>query len=144
MYNNTTEYETVPPIETYLGLFFKDIAFDILTNLSFNKNETAIELSILDMFFDNKLFAPPGTSIDQLNAIYEDNKLGTNDPSLSTWKIEDVAVESILTMIFQLPNPLEVEIYYYTVLISCCRESPESIALCLVVPLDISTITWRH
>jgi len=128
VYNNTTEYETVPPIETYLGLFFKDIAFDILTNLSFNKNETAIELSILDMFFDNKLFAPPGTSIDQLNAIYEDNKLGTNDPSLSTWKIEDVAVESILTMIFQLPNPLEVEIYYYTVLISCCRESPESIA----------------
>ncbi|KAF6062870.1 MIF4G like family protein [Candida albicans] len=128
MYNNTTEYETVPPIETYLGLFFKDIAFDILTNLSFNKNETAIELSILDMFFDNKLFAPPGTSIDQLNAIYEDNKSGTNDPSLSTWKIEDVAVESILTMIFQLPNPLEVEIYYYTVLISCCRESPESIA----------------
>ena len=45
VYNNTTEYETVPPIETYLGLFFKDIAFDILTNL-LQQNETAIELSI--------------------------------------------------------------------------------------------------
>ena len=50
VYNNTTSFETVPPIESYYGLFFKDIAFDILTNLSFNKNETAIELSILDMF----------------------------------------------------------------------------------------------
>ncbi|RCK66270.1 Nuclear cap-binding protein complex subunit 1 [Candida viswanathii] len=128
VYNNTTSYETVPPIESYYGLFFKDIAFDILTNLSFNKNETAIELSILDMFFNQKLFAPPGTSIDQLNEIEKDNELGANDPRLSTWKIEDVAVESILTMIFQLPAPLEVEMYYYSVLISCCRESPESIA----------------
>ncbi|EMG49832.1 CBC1 Nuclear cap-binding protein complex subunit 1 [Candida maltosa Xu316] len=128
VYNNTTEYETVPPIESYFGLFFKDIAFDILTNLSFNKNETAIELSILDMFFDRKLFTSPGTSIDQLNEIHENNKSGENNPPLSTWKIEDVAVESILTMIFQLPNPLEMEMYYYSVLISCCRESPESIA----------------
>lgn len=128
VYNNTTTYETVPPIETYYGLFFKDIAFDILTNLSFNKNETAIELSILDMFFNQKLFAPPGTSIDQLNEIDKDNALGTNNPPLSTWKIEDVAVESILTMIFQLPATLEVEMYYYAVLISCCRESTESIA----------------
>lgn len=128
VYNNTTSFETVPPIESYYGLFFKDIAFDILTNLSFNKNETAIELSILDMFFSQKLFAPPGTSIDQLNEINKDNELGNNDPRLSTWKIEDVAVESILTMIFQLPAPLEVEMYYYAVLISCCRESTESIA----------------
>ena len=74
------------------------------------------------------MFAPPGTSIDQLNEINKDNELGNNDPRLSTWKIEDVAVESILTMIFQLPAPLEVEMYYYAVLISCCRESTESIA----------------
>ncbi|CUM65398.1 uncharacterized protein PRCAT00003034001 [Priceomyces carsonii] len=125
---NSTEFETVPKIDSYFGLFFKDLAFDILTNLSFNKNETSIQLSILDLYFNKDLFAPPGSSIDQLSLIDKDNKAGENVPPLSTWKIEDIAVESILTMIFQLPNPLHHEIYYYTVLIACCRESPESIA----------------
>ena len=128
VYNQNTEFETVPPIETYTGLFFKDLAFDILTNLSFNKNEASIQLSVLDLFFDSDLFAPLGTSIDQLTMIDADNRSGENDPPLSTWKIEDVAVESILTMIFQLPRTLHREIYYYTVLIACCKESPESMA----------------
>ncbi|KAG7663607.1 GCR3 [[Candida] subhashii] len=128
VYNHNTEFETVPKIDTYIGLFFKDISFDILTNLSFNKNEAAIQLSILDLFYSKELFAPPGSSIDQLTQIDQDNKSGENIPPLSTWKIEDVAVESILTMIFQLPHTLHPEIYYYTVLIACCRESPESIA----------------
>lgn len=128
VYNTTTAFETVPPITTYFGLIFKDLAFDILTNLSFNKNETAIQLSILDLYFAKNLFAPPGSSVDQLGLINKDNESGENDPPLSTWKIEDVAVESILAMIFQLPRPSNREIYYYTVLISCCKESPESIA----------------
>lgn len=128
VYNITTEFETVPSIETYVGLFFKDLAFDILTNLSFNQKEASIQLSILDLFFSKNLFTPPGSSIDQLTSIHQDNVAGANTPPLSTWKIEDVAVESILTMIFQLPSTLHYEIYYYTVLISCCRESPESIA----------------
>lgn len=127
VYNNN-EFETVPAINSYFGLIFKDLAFDILTNLSFNKNETSIQLSILDLYFAKNLFAPPGSSIDQLTLIHNDNISGENTPPLSTWKIEDIAVESILTMIFQLPNPLNYEIYYYTVLIACCRESPESIA----------------
>ncbi|KAI5964841.1 GCR3 [Candida pseudojiufengensis] len=128
VYNQNTDFETVPPIESYMGLFFKDLSFDILTNLSFNKNEASIQLSILDLFFNKDLFAPMGTSIDQLSVIYEDNKTGQNNPTLSTWKIEDIAVESILTMIFQLPRTLHREIYYYTVLIACCKESPESMA----------------
>lgn len=125
---NSTDFETVPKIDSYYGLFFKDLSFDILTNLSFNKNEASIQLSILDLFFNKDLFAPPGSSIDQLSLINQDNISGENNPPLSTWKIEDIAVESILTMIFQLPHTIHYEIYYYTVLISCCRESPESIA----------------
>lgn len=128
VYNTTTEFETVPPIESYFGLFFKDMAFDILTNMSFNQKEASIQLSILDLFCSRNLFSPPGSSIDQLALIAKDNQAGENVPPLSTWKVEDVAVESILTMIFQLPQSLHYEIYYYTVLISCCRESPESIA----------------
>ncbi|CAK7893047.1 nuclear cap-binding protein complex subunit 1 [[Candida] anglica] len=128
VYNITTEFETVPSIESYVGLFFKDLSFDILTNLSFNKNEASIQLSILDLYFSKNLFAPPGSPIDQLTLINQDNLSGENQPPLSTWKIEDIAIESILTMIFQLPIPLHVEVYYYSVLISCCRESPDSIA----------------
>ncbi|QRG37773.1 hypothetical protein FDK38_002156 [Candidozyma auris] len=128
VYNTSTDFETVPSIESYYGLFFKDIAFDILTNMSFNQKEASIQLSILDLFCSRDLFSPPGSSVDQLSMIAKDNESGENNPPLSTWKIEDVAVESILTMIFQLPNPLHYEIYYYTVLISCCQESPESIA----------------
>lgn len=125
---NTTDFETVPSIESYFGLFFKDLSFDILTNMSFNQREASIQLSILDLFCSRNLFSPPGSSVDQLSLIAKDNASGENNPPLSTWKVEDVAVESILTMIFQLPKPLHREIYYYTVLISCCRESPESIA----------------
>lgn len=128
VYNTTTEFETVPTIDSYFGLFFKDMAFDILTNMSFNQKEASIQLSILDLFCSKNLFSPPGSSVDQLALIAKDNELGENSPPLSTWKVEDVAVESILTMIFQLPKPLHHEIYYYTVLISCCRESPESVA----------------
>lgn len=128
VYNTTIDFETVPPIESYFGLFFKDMAFDILTNMSFNQKEASIQLSILDLFCSRNLFSPPGSSVDQLALIAKDNASGENSPPLSTWKVEDVAVESILTMIFQLPKPLHHEIYYYTVLISCCRESPESIA----------------
>lgn len=128
VYNTSTDFETVPSIESYYGLFFKDIAFDTLTNMSFNQKEASIQLSILDLFCSRDLFSPPGSSVDQLAMIAKDNEAGENDPPLSTWKVEDVAVESILTMIFQLPKPLHYEIYYYTVLISCCQESPESIA----------------
>lgn len=123
-----TEFDTVPPIETYIGLLFKDLSFDILTNLLFNKTEAAIQLCVLDIYFNKDLFAPPGSSIDQLSLIHKDNIEGLNKPPLSTYKIEDIAVESILTMIFQLPHPLHYEIYYYSVLISCCRENPELIA----------------
>lgn len=125
---NTTDFDTVPSIESYFGLFFKDLSFDILTNMSFNQKEASIQLSILDLFCSRNLFSPPGSSVDQLSLIARDNASGENNPPLSTWKVEDVAVESILTMIFQLPKSLYREIYYYTVLISCCRESPESIA----------------
>lgn len=128
VYNCATSFETVPSIHSYLGLCFKDLAFDILTNMSFNQKEASIQLSILDLFCSKNLFSPPGSAVDQLSLIAKDNESGENNPPLSTWKVEDVAVESILTMIFQLPKSLHHQIYYYTVLISCCRESPESIA----------------
>lgn len=128
IYSYTNDFETLPNVKSFEGIFFKDVCFDLLTNLSFNKNETSIQLSILDLYFNRDLFAPPGLSIDKLQEINEDNKSGENQPPLSTWKIEDIAVESILSMIFQLPKSIELDVYYYAVLIACCKENPESIA----------------
>lgn len=126
--NPNLDFKTLPDSNTYLGIFFKDLCMDIITNLSYNKNETAIQLSILDLYFNKTLFSPPGSSVETLTAIHNDNSLGENTPPLSTWKIEDIFIESLLNMIFQLPNAINYEVYYYTVLIACCKENPESIA----------------
>lgn len=128
VYNNLQGFETLPDSESYLNLFFKDICGDLLTNLSFNKNEIAVQLSILDLYFNPKLFSPPGSSIDTLTLVNNDNLSGENTPALSTWKIEDVVVENVLSHIFQLPESLDLPIHYYTVLIACCKENPEAIA----------------
>lgn len=125
---NTPELETVPNIDSYLHFFFKDIAYDILINLTFNKDEVTNQLLILETFFNKTIFFSSGSSIDQLKQIHNDNISGKNNPPLSTLKIEDVIVESILTMIFQLPKSIDYEIFYYTVLIGCCRENPGAIA----------------
>lgn len=126
--NPLLSFNTLPDSKSYFGIFFKDLCMDIITNLSYNKNETAIQLSILDLYFNKKLFSPPGSSVETLAEIDKDNKQGENTPPLSTWKIEDVFIECVLNMIFQLPNAINYEVYYYTVLIACCKENPESIA----------------
>lgn len=126
--HTTTEFETLPPITSYAGLFFRDVCTDLITNLSFNKNEALIQLSIMDLYFNRQLFCPPGSSIDTVKAINQDNVAGENIPALSTWKIEDVTVESILSLIFLTPTTPNLEIYYHLVLISCCKENPEAIA----------------
>ncbi|EGV62146.1 Nuclear cap-binding protein subunit 1 [Yamadazyma tenuis] len=129
LYSHTTkDFPTLPEISSYAGLFFRDICTDLITNLSFNKGEASIQLSILDLYFNRSLFCPPGSSVDTLVAINNDNISRENVPPLSTWKVEDVAVESLLSLIFLTPTPPNLEIYYHSVLISCCKESPEAIA----------------
>lgn len=127
IYNTTTEFETVPKIESYQGLFFQDLICDIITNLSFNKQEAGTLVYNLDLAF-NKDLAPVNTSIDQLTLIHQDNLSGENSPPLSTWKTEDLAVENIINMMFQLPRSLHREIYYFSVLTVICQQSPANIA----------------
>lgn len=127
IYNSTTDFETVPKIETYQGLFFQDLISDIITNLSFNKQEAGTLVYNLDLAFSQDL-APVNTSIDQLTLIHQDNLSGENSPPLSTWKTEDLAVENIINMMFQLPRSLHREIYYFSVLTVICQQSPANIA----------------
>ncbi|ODQ64537.1 hypothetical protein NADFUDRAFT_47202 [Nadsonia fulvescens var. elongata DSM 6958] len=112
-------YETVPPVDTYESLIMRDLATDIMINMDFNRKEVTRQLITLDLFFNNQVFAEPGISFDRLSTIPEGS---------STWKIEDVAVEAILSLMFQLPEMRYKSVYYDSLLIEACIMAPQAIA----------------
>ncbi|ODV94602.1 hypothetical protein PACTADRAFT_50476 [Pachysolen tannophilus NRRL Y-2460] len=150
-------FETQPPLESYFGLLLRDISQDIIQNLEFNKKTVSQQLLNLAFFFKEKTFSPAGSSIDKLSLI-NDKRNGINiavsldtgdeeDPLklklfqltqeaeldfasgfTSTWKIEDVITESILNLIFNLPNVSNPIIYFYTVLVECCTRQAKAMA----------------
>lgn len=118
--------KTTPDPECYVGLLFRDIITDIIEAVEFNRKEVARQIITCDMFFNDDLFAPPGSSINSLKGLVEHND--ANGTSLSTWKIEDVAVETILSLIFKLPTASQPSVYFYTTLVEACANAPQAIA----------------
>lgn len=119
---NGDDFETVVPITTYAGQLFKDIYIDIVESLEFNRNEVAKQLLLLGSFFKDKIFAEAGISIADLMATYEE------DPLVATYKIEDLAIETVLSLIFKLPTVSQPFAYLYTLLVDICQNSPKAIA----------------
>ncbi|CCF55481.1 hypothetical protein KAFR_0A00430 [Kazachstania africana CBS 2517] len=117
-----TDFETVIPIDTYAGQLFNDIVIDIVESLEFNRSEVAKQVISLNLFFKDDIFAPAGESIAQIAAIYEEN------PMASTFKLEDLTVETILSLIFKLPNVSQPFAYFYTLLVDICQNDPKAIA----------------
>lgn len=120
--NPVGDFETVVPITTYAGQLLNDIIIDITESMEFNRKEVAKQVVTLDLFFKPGIFAEPGESIAQLAAIYEEN------PLASTYKIEDLAIETILSLIFKLPDVSQPFAYFYTLLVEICQNSPKAIA----------------
>lgn len=120
--NPAGDFETVVPITTYAGQLLNDIIIDITESMEFNRKEVAKQVVTLDLFFKPGIFAEPGESIAQLAAIYEEN------PLASTLKIEDLAIETILSLIFKLPDVSQPFAYFYTLLVEICQNSPKAIA----------------
>ncbi|AQZ12941.1 STO1 (YMR125W) [Zygosaccharomyces parabailii] len=120
--NSVGDFETVLPITTYAGQLFKDIIIDIVESLEFNRKEVARQVVTLDLFFKTGIFAEPGVSIAQLAATYEEN------PLASTYKIEDISIETILELVFKLPDVSQPFAYFYTLLVEICQNSPKAIA----------------
>lgn len=116
------EFDTVLPISSYEGQIFNDIIIDIVQSLEFNRKEVSKQLSLLPLFFKQGIFANLGDSIAQIAAIYEDN------PLASTYKLEDLEVEAILSLIFKLPNVSQPFAYFYTLLVDICQNNPKAIA----------------
>lgn len=120
--NPSSDFETVVPITTYAGQLLNDIIIDITESMEFNRKEVARQVVTLDLFFKPGIFAEPGESIAQLAATYEENPLAT------TFKIEDLAIETILSLIFKLPDVSQPFAYFYTLLVEICQNSPKAIA----------------
>lgn len=120
--NSVGDFETIIPITSYAGQLFNDIIIDIVESMEFNRKEVARQVVTLDLFFKAGIFAEPGESIAQLAATYEENPLAT------TYKLEDLAIETILGLIFKLPNVSQPFAYFYTLLVEICQNSPKAIA----------------
>lgn len=120
--NEMVFFQTVLPLTTYAGHLMYDIIIDIVESLEFNRKEVARQVITLDVFFKSNLFAEPGEPISQLINLYEEN------PLASTFKIEDLAIQTILSLIFKLPSVSQPFAYFYTLLVEICQNSPKAIA----------------
>ena len=116
------DFDTVVPMTTYAGQLFNDIIIDIVESLEFNRKEVAKQVASLNLFFKHGIFAKTGESIAQLTAMYEE------DPLVSTYKIEDLAIETILSLVFKLPSVSQPFAYFYTLLVDICQNDPRAIA----------------
>ncbi|SSD58997.1 related to Nuclear cap-binding protein complex subunit 1 [Saccharomycodes ludwigii] len=120
--NPVGNFNTVPDSNSYGGLLLNDITVDIVESLEFNRKQVAKQVVTLDLFFRQGFFSERGQSIAQLIDIQEEN------PTISTYKVEDLAVQNILSLIFKLPTQSQSFAYFYTLLVEICDNSPKYIA----------------
>lgn len=113
---------TMVPIDSFEGQLFNDIIIDLVESMEFNRNEVARQVITLDLFFKQNFFTKPSESINQLIENYQ------NDSTISTFKIEDLAIETILSLLFKLPDLSQPFAYFYTLLVEICKNSPKAIA----------------
>lgn len=124
--NLTNGLETVPKEDSYLSLIMKDILVDVIEALEFNRLEVSRQILTFSLFFNYGLFAPEGSSMDQIQKIHEANS-GSELPK-STWKCEDIAIESVLSLMFKLPTVTQPFAYFHTTLVSACERAPSAVA----------------
>lgn len=114
--------QTVPLVTSLESVLLRDISTDIINNMDFNRKEVARQLITLDLFFGKDTFAEPGISMDRLQTMHAAN------PSESTWKVEDVAMESVLECIFKVPTSAFYGSYFHAILVEACIMAPQAIA----------------
>lgn len=120
------EFETKPKIDSYEYIFFRDIVYDIVEALEYNKKTASEQLANLSFYFKAGLFVGYNKSLNELNLIHELNRV--NEIKQSTWTMEDIIVENILSLIFRLPRAETLTIYYFSLLIDICEKAPVGMA----------------
>ncbi|KJR83780.1 nuclear cap-binding protein subunit 1 [Sporothrix schenckii 1099-18] len=110
---------SVPPLTDAASSLIRDILLDTINGLDFNRNATARFLIDIDCYFADGTFVKRATPYDRLREI---------EPGKSTWKPEDVAVDTVFAQLFQLPQPEHKLVYYHAVLAEACKIAPAAIA----------------
>ncbi|PHH53793.1 Nuclear cap-binding protein subunit 1 [Ceratocystis fimbriata CBS 114723] len=113
------EIDTVPPTTTIASTVFRDVLVDTINNLDFNRYSSARAMIEVDNYFAHHTFAKRNTTFDRLREL---------DEGKSTWKPEDVIVDTVFSQIFQLPAPKHKMVYYHSVLTEACKVAPAAIA----------------
>ena len=113
------EVESVPGETNLAASIIRDVMVDTVNGLNFSRNATARFLMDIDSYFADGTFVKRATPFDELR----------NQPDgRSTWKPEDVAVDTVFSQLFQLPAADCKVVYYHAVLIEACKLAPAAIA----------------
>ncbi|KAF7558999.1 hypothetical protein G7046_g5150 [Stylonectria norvegica] len=113
------EVPSVPAVTDIAASLIRDGLVDTINILDFNRNVTARYLMDLDCYFAEGTFVKRATPFDELRNIA---------PGRSTWKPEDVAVDTVFSQLLQLPSPERKLVYYHSVLTEACKLAPAAIA----------------
>ncbi|KAF4595029.1 cap binding protein [Ophiocordyceps camponoti-floridani] len=113
------EIESVPGPSNIAASLIRDGLVDTLNVLDFNRNAVARYLMDLDCYFADGTFVKRATPFDELRN-FPDGR--------ATWKPEDVAVDTVFSQLFLLPNPDCKVVYYHSVLTEACKLAPAAIA----------------
>jgi len=116
---NDQDIESVPPVSNIAASLVRDGLLDTINTLDFNRNISARYLIDLDCYFADGTFVKRATPFDRIRDI---------ESGRSTWKPEDVAVDTVFSQLFQLPNPEHKLVYYHSVLTEACKIAPAAIA----------------
>ncbi|KKZ60624.1 hypothetical protein EMCG_04697 [[Emmonsia] crescens] len=117
------ELETVPPTTDVAASLLRDALADTIDMLDFNRIATAKFLIDVDCYFAPNTFIKRATPFDKIRDTVE---AGAGDRS--TWKPEDVAVDAVFSLLFQLPTSEHKLVYYHSVLTEACKIAPAAIA----------------
>lgn len=113
------ETESVPGPNTIASSLIRDGLVDTINTLDFNRHVPARYLMDLDCYFADGTFVKRATPFDELRNFPADR---------STWKPEDVAVDTVFSQLFQLPKPEHKLVYYHSILTEACKLAPAAIA----------------
>ncbi|KAM3512260.1 hypothetical protein MY11210_004107 [Beauveria gryllotalpidicola] len=120
VYSDQDDVESVPGTQHIASSLIRDVLVDTVNGLDYNRNATARFLMDIDCYFADGTFVKRATPFDELRNLAGNNR--------STWKPEDVAVDTVFSQLFQLPTPNCKLVYYHSVLTEACKLAPAAIA----------------
>ncbi|KAJ4145446.1 hypothetical protein LMH87_004296 [Akanthomyces muscarius] len=119
VYPKTDDIESVPGTQHIASSLIRDVLVDTVNGLNYNRNATARFLMDIDCYFADGTFVKRATPFDELR-----NVAGNR----STWKPEDVTIDTVFSQLLQLPTPDCKLVYYHSVLTEACKLAPAAVA----------------